>query len=77
MAALWRLADQFQSLGQHEHAARCLAALCNKSAELPSLLARARLCLAALLIDHFDNVLEAKALLLTAVRMLDADTAPC
>jgi hypothetical protein len=65
--ALFSLAQQFVEQQAYQQAAQCLLVLCNQSSLLPSTLAQARMQLATLLLDHFDNLQEAKALLLAAV----------
>jgi hypothetical protein len=67
------LAHQFAAQEAYQQAVQCLLALCTtQTTELPSVLAQARLQLACLLLDHFDNLIEAKAVLLTAVSRLQA-----
>ena len=64
---LFSLAEQFISQQAYQQAVKCLTPICSQSSELPSLVALARLQLASLLLEHFDNFQEAKAILLTAV----------
>ncbi|EFN51525.1 expressed protein [Chlorella variabilis] len=63
---LFILANQFASQQAYRQAVHCLTAICSQRSELPSVLALARLQLASLLLDRFDNFQEAKALLLIA-----------
>ena len=64
---LFSLAEQFISQQAYQQAVKCLTPICSQSSELPSVVALARLQLASLLLEHFDNFQEAKAILLTAV----------
>ncbi|KAL4854744.1 RuBisCO large subunit-binding protein subunit alpha [Chlorella vulgaris] len=61
-----RLASQFESQHDYQQAVQSLTAVCSLGSELPSVLAQARLHLACLLLEHYDNFQEAKMLLLTA-----------
>lgn len=73
-ALLLALADQFESQGAYAQAIKCLSPLCGEtSGELPAVVAQARLRLARLLLAHFDNVQEAKSVLLTAVSSFAAN----
>jgi hypothetical protein len=65
---LLQLASQFESQHDYQQAVQSLTAVCSLGSELPSVLAQARLHLACLLLEHYDNFQEAKMLLLTAVR---------
>ena len=65
---LFSLAAEFESQRAYAQAIKCLTPLCDPSRELPAVAALARLRIATLLLEHFDNLLEAKALLLAAVR---------
>ena len=69
IAAVLAPAEQFAAEGQPAAAVKCLTPLCGDgSGALPAVVSAARLRLANLLLQHFDNVHEAKTVLLLAVR---------
>ncbi|KAI3432577.1 hypothetical protein D9Q98_004126 [Chlorella vulgaris] len=63
---LLQLASQFESQHDYQQAVQSLTAVCSLGSELPSVLAQARLHLACLLLQHYENFQEAKMLLLAA-----------
>ncbi|PSC74019.1 MAU2 chromatid cohesion factor-like protein [Micractinium conductrix] len=71
IAAVLALAEQFAAEGQPAAAVKCLTPLCGDgSGALPAVVSAARLRLANLLLQHFDNVHEAKTVLLLAEQEL-------
>lgn len=65
---LLQLAGEAEAAGDWARAIKCLAPVCADGAgELPTLVAQARLKSASLLLAHYDNLQEAKALLISAV----------
>lgn len=65
---LFSLAADFEAQRAWAQAVKCLAPITADASELPAVVAQARLQLGALLLAHFDNFHEAKAVLLAAVR---------
>ncbi|KAL4452639.1 hypothetical protein ABPG75_008301 [Micractinium tetrahymenae] len=70
VALLLQLAADFEAQGAYAQAVQCLTPVCNASGELPAVVGQARLRCASLLLAHFDNVQEAKSILLTAENQL-------
>lgn len=68
VALLLQLAAEFEAQGAYVEAVKCLTPVSNASSELPAVVGQASLKLARLLLAHFDNVQEAKSILLKAVR---------
>lgn len=68
VAILLQLAAEFEARGAYAQAVKCLTPVCEATGQLPAVVGQASLRLARLLLTHFDNVPEAKAALLAAVR---------
>lgn len=66
-ALLLRLAHDWEERGAYAEAIKCLSPVCDDAGELPTVTAAARLQLARLLLAHFDNVAQAKSVLLSTV----------
>lgn len=67
VAILLQLAAEFEAQGAYAQAIKCLTPVCEAPGELPAVVGQASLRLARLLLAHFDNVPEAKSILLAAV----------
>lgn len=66
-ALLLRQAHDWEGKGAYAAAIKCLTPVCEDASELPNVAAAARLHLARLLLTHFDNLAQAKTVLLAAV----------
>ncbi|KAL4439010.1 hypothetical protein ABPG77_006947 [Micractinium sp. CCAP 211/92] len=70
VAILLQLAAEFEAQGAYAQAIKCLTPVCEAPGELPAVVGQASLRLARLLLAHFDNVPEAKSILLAAEKHL-------
>lgn len=67
---LWQLAEENEKAGRIAPAVKCLEAICQSQVSfLPVIEVKTRLRIASLLLEHTDNVPQAKAHLERAVRL--------